>query len=477
MFVDARRIMEKCETGKEKTEGAWARIEAERLMASLGGLLYRMDSSTSAKVLSKYEFRPSDVVVTTFLKSGTVLLQQMCYQIAELSSATSSADSEKKGMEFDSIMCAVPWLEMAHVFNLPPSATSPRVYKTHLPISAFDNPSQGGKPKHVVVLRNPEAIPASVLNFAFPSHFGSGDATWRDITGGAEGGDPGKERSENESSIKNGRVTQTLRSGSKENESEEGRWTNEDDSEDEGFDWSQFHPDVLNECFNIVAERKLLTIKSSGYQNRPSTKLEALATIKNSDNADSHSLPASASLSSSRSPPVPPPLSSSAPSLTPQLAEYDRNCSILSHWHAFVKDCMSTLQRIGSPSNRETDRDVLVLFYEDVIQDMESSVRTVAKFMNCPLSDDLVRLVVDRCDRTYMSKDPKFRASIMQRPLRLPNSPRQTLPASFVGFKRFKLSRSHLDAIEQLNKRAFGVSSYHELKENLRRQQCALKNR
>lgn len=120
----------------------------------------------------------NDVIINAFPKSGTTVMQQMCYQIAVLSGGAPASDPT--GMEFADIAVAVPWIENLALFNLQENTdnySSPRVFKTHYPVSAYRNDGNGNnndeknKAKHIAVLRNPLDFPASLLNFLFPALF------------------------------------------------------------------------------------------------------------------------------------------------------------------------------------------------------------------------------------------------------------------------------------------------------------------
>lgn len=117
-------------------------------------------SSTQQQAIDAHVPRPSDIILNTHPKAGTVLLQQMCYQIAVHSGGHSPSDPT--GLDFDDIVQVVPWVERDHFLGCGPSKITPRVYKTHMDVDAFAEIS-----KHLVIVRNPKLFASSFLNFLY----------------------------------------------------------------------------------------------------------------------------------------------------------------------------------------------------------------------------------------------------------------------------------------------------------------------
>lgn len=133
----------------------------DEAMHYMRGILDRFKTTDRGSEIRSFETRKSDVIVTTFPKSGTVLLQQMIYQIAVHSGGAPPADPT--GEEYEDISNTVPWIEMRNFLKLPDSQTTPRTLKSHFPITSF----VPGSMRHVVVIRDPQSFPASFLNFMF----------------------------------------------------------------------------------------------------------------------------------------------------------------------------------------------------------------------------------------------------------------------------------------------------------------------
>lgn len=107
---------------------------------------------------------PTDVFVTTSAKAGTLLTQYMSYLIV--------CEARGLGDDFEHIDKVTPWIDFYEKLNveIPPvdGPYNPRVFKSHLPKTAFE---KAGiiKSKHIVVIRNPLDMPSSILNMVYPS--------------------------------------------------------------------------------------------------------------------------------------------------------------------------------------------------------------------------------------------------------------------------------------------------------------------
>lgn len=319
--------------GQDDTEVVMHCEEARMYMQSLFGIVKRVSAKDAVET---FEAKESDVIVTAFPKSGCALMQQMCYQIAVLSGGHGPDDST--GLNYSEISVVVPWIEMRNVLKTPPSAITPRVFKTHLSSATFKTLAS----RHIVVIRDPTHLPASLLNFLF-----------------------------DEVSPEAGVLSDQVRA----------------------------------DCIDIATE--VLVLKTD-------------------------------------------------PSRDDGLAA----------WHAYTKDWVSPPRE-----------NVLVMFYEDVIANLRQSVRTVAKFMDCKLSEDDVATAAARCNREYMAGDEKFRSKFVKDGLGLRKNLRLTLPSNYCGFKQFKLHDSRLAAIEEMNLRAFGVRSYTDIRQKITQEQRDLFNR
>lgn len=111
--------------------------------------------------LSTYEPQPSDVVVTTFPKSGTTLTQQLTYQVVVATGGAPTDDPD--GMNYSDICEAAPYVDYGPRHGFPPRDSSPRVFKSHSPPTMFKSTVQ----RHILVFRNVCSYPASCLDFLY----------------------------------------------------------------------------------------------------------------------------------------------------------------------------------------------------------------------------------------------------------------------------------------------------------------------
>lgn len=128
---------------------------------ALGKVLQKPAQFPPAKGLEVYEPRETDIIVTTFPKSGTTLTQQLTYQIVIATGGANEADPD--GLSFDDICRVVPVVDFGPEHDFHPFESTPRVFKSHLPANSFTTDVQ----KHLVVIRNPVSYPASWLDFLF----------------------------------------------------------------------------------------------------------------------------------------------------------------------------------------------------------------------------------------------------------------------------------------------------------------------
>lgn len=97
------------------------------LLQGLEGEISRFSSKTS---FDEFEPRPDDVFISTPLKSGTTLLQQILYQLKVV---IGDVPSDPNGKDFEDISCVVPFVEACKMTGVyePVQSYSPRFWKTH----------------------------------------------------------------------------------------------------------------------------------------------------------------------------------------------------------------------------------------------------------------------------------------------------------------------------------------------------------
>jgi hypothetical protein len=108
-------------------------------------------SDESTKAWQEFKPKPTDIIITTFPKSGTTWVQQIMHCLR------SNGD-----MAFDEISVVVPWLEVAFDMGLDlnSSQVHPRLFKSHL--TAEEVPSGA---KYIVIFRDPGEVLLSYYKF------------------------------------------------------------------------------------------------------------------------------------------------------------------------------------------------------------------------------------------------------------------------------------------------------------------------
>ena len=119
------------------------------------GIRRRMAGFATPEGLARgrnYRLRPSDVLIATYPKAGTTLMQQIVHGLR------TGGD-----MDFDEITEVVPWLELAHDLGLDldaPQRAKPRAFKTHFD---WNSTPKGGR--YIFVARDPGDSLVSFFHF------------------------------------------------------------------------------------------------------------------------------------------------------------------------------------------------------------------------------------------------------------------------------------------------------------------------
>ena len=115
-------------------------------------IMEKFISSDSMEHCENFHPHSSDVIITTFPKSGTTWMQQLAHCLR------SNGD-----MTFDEISIAVPWMEVSHDMGInlnDKQCFSPRLFKSHL--TAEEIPKGG---KYIIIFRDPGPVLLSYYNF------------------------------------------------------------------------------------------------------------------------------------------------------------------------------------------------------------------------------------------------------------------------------------------------------------------------
>ena len=115
-------------------------------------------SKESRDHAEKFKARACDVIVATYSKTGTTLVQQMCQQIR-----TPESFDDEKAMEFEEITQVQPWIDFAHDIQLDldeDQAFEPRVFKSHQPLESINRGA-----KYIATIRDPKDVARSYYYF------------------------------------------------------------------------------------------------------------------------------------------------------------------------------------------------------------------------------------------------------------------------------------------------------------------------
>lgn len=332
-------------TADAEPQAAAARAKARVL---LDRVLARPRTFPPANGLDDYEPRATDVIVTTFPKSGTTMTQQLVYQVVV--ACGGAAEADPTGNDFDDICRVVPFVDFGPVHGFTPFNTTPRIFKSHFTAPLFKSTVQ----KHLVVIRDPVNYPASWLDFLFDA------------------------------------------------------WADEEVTD----------PLVREEVFHGFVHARVLGTAGEGLG----------FPFENEDTSTSKDIVTAA-------------LNGTDEDVCPGA------------WFMHSKSWVDG-QREG----------VLVMFYEDIVEDMGAAARRVARFTGGELTDEGVATVLERCDREYMSGDEKFKCTMESEFLGFGENAWKAKPKDRNGFKQYSVCPDDVAHINRCFKAVFGVSDYQQFR-------------
>ncbi|CAL8303518.1 unnamed protein product [Lota lota] len=121
-------------------------------------------STETLKYYEEFSFRPDDILIVTYPKSGTTWMQEIVPLIL----------SQGDPVVVDTVPSwdRVPWLEeiRAHVLNLE-QRPSPRVFSTHFQYDMMSTSFFKVKPRVIYVMRNPRDVFTSYFHFSGMASF------------------------------------------------------------------------------------------------------------------------------------------------------------------------------------------------------------------------------------------------------------------------------------------------------------------
>ena len=135
---------------------------------------------------------------------------------------------------------------------------------------------------------------------------------------------------------------------------------------------------------------------------------------------------------------------------------YERKGNSLGIYHSWVKGWVEAKASLQ-------DR-VLYLVYEDVVKDLDATIRRVAKFLDIKVTEEQITEVRGRCDRKRMAQDNRFCDVLMARGLgRKELGGRRVRLLNEPTFKCIELPSEAVDMYEEMLKDAIGVEDYNAL--------------
>ncbi|KAF7659009.1 hypothetical protein LDENG_00004320 [Lucifuga dentata] len=108
--------------------------------------------------LQHVDIRPSDIVLITYPKSGTIWMQQIVVNIIDCTHPDLVEDATNR--------IRVPWLEERVMDDHLRERPDPRIFRTHLPPDMLPHGVKAKKIKVVYIIRNPKDVLVSLYHFS-----------------------------------------------------------------------------------------------------------------------------------------------------------------------------------------------------------------------------------------------------------------------------------------------------------------------
>lgn len=112
---------------------------------------------------------------------------------------------------------------------------------------------------------------------------------------------------------------------------------------------------------------------------------------------------------------------------------------------------------------------VLIVPYEDIVKDLEGTVRMVATLVNIEVTDEMVANVVRKCDRKAMANDSRFNDIMVSECNGLDvTGGRRVRDSGEKGFAQYSLLKECLERYDEMFEEVFEVPDYEALVEHVR---------
>lgn len=121
---------------------------------------------------------------------------------------------------------------------------------------------------------------------------------------------------------------------------------------------------------------------------------------------------------------------------------------------------------------------LLYVLYEDLIADLDGSVRVIADFLNVPVDDHAVQRVVSSCDRKRMASDTRFNDHMVSEGGGFNvQGGRRVRDVGEVVFSKYRLLDECNRLYDELFSRTFGMENYDALANHLRERNVIMRER
>lgn len=125
----------------------------------------------------------------------------------------------------------------------------------------------------------------------------------------------------------------------------------------------------------------------------------------------------------------------------------------------------------------EISPNILILFYEDVISNLELTAKRIADFIGITISDTQKTKVAYECSRKNMANDPRFECHSEARVFGYRYGVKKSMEERKYGFKAFNLPVELIHAINKRFQEMFGVNDYCQFMEMVNEKQRQQFNR
>lgn len=148
--------------------------------------------------------------------------------------------------------------------------------------------------------------------------------------------------------------------------------------------------------------------------------------------------------------------------------KYENVDNKVGEWFTHVKGWLDNGSDIYNKKPKLNN--VWFVIYEDLVKDMNKSIRDIAKFLNISVNDKVVEYVANRCNREVMAGDSRFNDIMVSESMGLDtNGGRRVRSEKEIGFKKYKLPHECTSAYDEMFQHVFGFDNYENLTDAIRK--------